>query len=49
MEIVYNTPLHTSPDESQGFSFSLKTAKIQTYSVIQGKYITSNFGVIMRV
>ncbi len=49
MEIVYNTPLHTSPDESQGFSFSLKTAKIQTYSVIQGKYITRNFGVIMRV
>ncbi len=49
MEIIFNTPLQTSPDESQGFSFSLKTAKLTSYIKSQAKYVSINFGVIMRV
>ncbi len=47
MEIIYNTPLQTSPDESQGFCFSQKTIEMTITIDNHKKFAIREFEVIM--
>lgn len=49
MDIQFNTPLQTSPDESQGFIFYVKQSKMPVLVDNNKKYKMKDFKVIMRV
>lgn len=49
MEIIYNSPLNTSPDDSQGFSFYDKIVKMPFVIQNMSKPVLKDFRLIMSV